>query len=264
MRAYANVSTGQAHYAIEGSGPPVILLHHAGASHREFENVIPALSTRYQVFALDLPGHGGSDPLPGPISMQRYADHVAEFMDQMAIQAAHIIGIHTGAEIAVKLAESHPQRVCSIVIYGVLCRDTESLDALLPPEVLQVPPFDDRGQYLLEAWNFQRLFVQNDTPASRIHRLVVEHLNSWASEPLAHRACYEQNAYSKTDLPNVQCPALVISGSRDPLQKDSDAVARLIPNCRHVTIDGADVHVALDHGPTYTSEIMDFLEPLCG
>ncbi|MEN9803039.1 MAG: hypothetical protein RLZ37_2164, partial [Actinomycetota bacterium] len=43
-----------------GSGPPVVLLHANGGSHRDFDGVIDSLAKHATVYAVDWPGHGDS------------------------------------------------------------------------------------------------------------------------------------------------------------------------------------------------------------
>jgi pimeloyl-ACP methyl ester carboxylesterase len=237
-----------------------MLLHHAGSTHREFENIAPGLARHFRVIAPDLPGHGNTAPIRPPVSMGDYAKFVVELMDGLGVRSAHVAGIHTGGEIAAKMAIQYPDRVDSIAVYGVLCRSQEKLDALLNPDVLEAAPIRDDGSHLLEAWNFQKLFVQQGEDPRFVHALVVEQLLAGENETLAHVACYHQNREARQELPRIRCPALVITGSRDPLHEDSANVAKLIPNCGYLVIEGADVHVTRQHASTYTDAIVHFIE----
>jgi len=52
-------------YRSYGTGVPLILLHGLGSARRAWDPVIPALAAQFRVPAIDLPGFGESDPLPG-------------------------------------------------------------------------------------------------------------------------------------------------------------------------------------------------------
>ncbi len=50
-------------YAVTGSGAPLVLIHGVGMRLEAWAPQIAALSQRFEVIALDLPGHGESRPL---------------------------------------------------------------------------------------------------------------------------------------------------------------------------------------------------------
>ena len=67
---------------VSGQGPGVVLLHANGGDHLDFAEVIPALSRRRTVYAVDWPGHGESDPALD-------ASAIAASAAALAVAAAH-------------------------------------------------------------------------------------------------------------------------------------------------------------------------------
>src|ERR1044071_1137016 len=61
--AQVNVEGQPVHYASEGAGPPLLLLHGPPFDHRIWAPAIPYLSGHFRVVAPDLPGYGRSEPL---------------------------------------------------------------------------------------------------------------------------------------------------------------------------------------------------------
>jgi pimeloyl-ACP methyl ester carboxylesterase len=51
------------------NGPPLILLHGVTRCWQDWRPVLPELMTRWQVFALDYRGHGGSEGKSDPVSV---------------------------------------------------------------------------------------------------------------------------------------------------------------------------------------------------
>jgi len=51
-------------YREVGTGPPLVLVHSAGLSHREFEPAVEDLAHRYRLILPDLPAHGDSEDRP--------------------------------------------------------------------------------------------------------------------------------------------------------------------------------------------------------
>ena len=96
-------------YLVAGSGPPLVLLHTLRTQLDLFQRVIPALARRYQVYALDLPGHGHSDIPAAEYTADLFIDAVAGFLQQLEIEQAVLVGESIGATIALGLAaRRHP------------------------------------------------------------------------------------------------------------------------------------------------------------
>ena len=88
------------------SQPPVILLHGAGSNRLCWPSVIRRLPGQ-KMIALDLPGHGRSEGVALQ-SVTEYADAVLDFMREMGIYKASIIGHSMGSAIALHLARAPP------------------------------------------------------------------------------------------------------------------------------------------------------------
>jgi pimeloyl-ACP methyl ester carboxylesterase len=113
-------------YRVSGDGPPVLLLHGIARSLEDWTEQHELLDG-FRVYSVDLPGFGGSDPLPGRAALPPYAEHVAAFLDTVFLDAAlldgiderrpvHVIGNSLGGAVAMLLALRHPDRVRSMVL----------------------------------------------------------------------------------------------------------------------------------------------------
>jgi pimeloyl-ACP methyl ester carboxylesterase len=98
------------------SGPTVILLHGLGADATNWGFTIPALTSKYHVYAPDQIGFGKSDK---PIMNYRVATLV-EFLDQfyqkLGIEKATLVGNSLGGWAAAAFAIAHPQKVDKLVL----------------------------------------------------------------------------------------------------------------------------------------------------
>src|SRR5215211_552088 len=56
---------GRLRYLTGGTGAPLVLLHTVRTQAEHFRHLIPMLQNRYTVYAVDLPGMGYSDIVPG-------------------------------------------------------------------------------------------------------------------------------------------------------------------------------------------------------
>ena len=100
----------------EAEGPPLLLLHGFGGDINIWVFNQEALATERAVYAIDLPGHGGSTKDVGEGDLASFVDVVAGFMDAMGIEKAHIFGHSMGGAVAGSLAISYPERVQSVAL----------------------------------------------------------------------------------------------------------------------------------------------------
>ena len=68
-------------YAVGGAGPPVALVHGLGGTIGNWRLVAPSLAERRRVVAVDLPGHGGSEPLPDAATVDVFAEAALAVLD---------------------------------------------------------------------------------------------------------------------------------------------------------------------------------------
>ena len=93
-------------YDDAGSGPPLVLVHGLASSRRCWDLVVDDLARDFTVYAVDLPGHGESDPAPGRDVMPatEMATAIGAFLDAHEIDRAHIAGNSLGGWTALEAA----------------------------------------------------------------------------------------------------------------------------------------------------------------
>jgi pimeloyl-ACP methyl ester carboxylesterase len=101
------VQTAGIAYQRAGHGEPLLLLHGTGGSHRHWAPLWPILAPQRELFAVDLPGHGDSDPPPadGDHTPVGYAAAIADFLGALGIGTAHVAGDSVGGWTALELAK---------------------------------------------------------------------------------------------------------------------------------------------------------------
>ena len=101
----------------EGDGDLVVLFHGLGGSRLSWEAQLCDLGERRRVAAWDLPGYGGSAPLPDqPLTFRALATAAADFIDALGADRAHVVGISMGGMIAQYVAAWHPGVVRSLTL----------------------------------------------------------------------------------------------------------------------------------------------------
>jgi pimeloyl-[acyl-carrier protein] methyl ester esterase len=99
------------HVDIAGTGPDLVLLHGWGLHSGVWDDVMPALRSRFRVHAIDLPGHGYSvNAGAGPF------DEAAELVASHVPAGAIVCGWSLGGIFAQRIAHRHPDRVSRMAL----------------------------------------------------------------------------------------------------------------------------------------------------
>jgi len=241
-RRYVDVAYGQIHVAEAGHGPALLCLHQTPRSWDEFREIIALLAGELHVIAIDLPGMGASDPLPGDASIEGYAAAVLAVADALGLDRFHVCGHHTGGVVAVELAAGTPERVLSLVLSSTPWVDDAARRArrATPPPV-DVATHDAGGGHLTALWE-QR--SRHYPPGyALLDRYLIDALRARDSAE-GHIAVgnYEMERRS----PLVRCPVLVIEHAADPFAtRHTAALAERFRPAAVVSIEGGAI--ALEH-----------------
>lgn len=100
LRLYHHPDGARVAYREAGTGPPLVLLHAAGLSHREWEPIVEPLAARFRLVMPDLPLHGDSeDRARHPYSPEWLVDVLAGFCAEAAGPNPIVAGHGAGAEL---------------------------------------------------------------------------------------------------------------------------------------------------------------------
>jgi pimeloyl-ACP methyl ester carboxylesterase len=233
---------------VGGAGPPLLLVHGYGGAAWNFTELRPHLQGRRLIIP-DLPGHGGSTPLPAAPTIRGFADALTPLLDG----PVDVLGHSLGGVVALRLAERHPALVRRIVLAAAAGISSSTRRAELTITVLGlVQPGRIAGRHvrriatspLLRRAVFGWFEVANPDLLSeravhgflRAPRLHTDTIGAGlalaADDPL-------------DDLERVHCPVLVLWGARDhqvPLADGFEyarrlrAPLRMIADCGHLLI----------------------------
>jgi pimeloyl-ACP methyl ester carboxylesterase len=104
------------HYLDVGYGSPVLLLHGLGSCANDWHEQISQLSKRYRVIALDLRGHGFSDSIQHPLSIEDLAKDACALMQYLGLDHYQVVGFSLGGMVAFNLALLNKSGVKSLTI----------------------------------------------------------------------------------------------------------------------------------------------------
>ncbi|HSF41703.1 MAG TPA: alpha/beta fold hydrolase [Thermoanaerobaculia bacterium] len=147
-----------------GDALPVLFVHSLAGHGGQWALQLDHLGRHRRAVALDLRGHGESDPAEdGDYSIQGLAADIGAVADQLGLRRFLLAGHSLGSAAAIEYAGRHPERVA-----GLLLVDPNGDQTLVPRE--QIEPFlaslrlDPVGE--LESY-FRQLVVSGDRDAAR-------------------------------------------------------------------------------------------------
>jgi pimeloyl-ACP methyl ester carboxylesterase len=95
--------------------PEIVLIHGFGADRLSWLANAPQLAADFQVWGVDLPGHGEAEPA-SDISLDGLVDAVLAGLAERTQGPLHLVGHSLGGAVALRLAERAPDRVRSLVL----------------------------------------------------------------------------------------------------------------------------------------------------
>lgn len=103
-------------YRVEGSGPPLLLVHGFGVSFNIWRALLPLLSDHFRLVMIELPGIGDS---PSPDGCSYTAASIAAMESvrrKLAIPKWSVLGYSSGVGVVAAYASVHPQRMERVVL----------------------------------------------------------------------------------------------------------------------------------------------------
>ncbi|RME86980.1 MAG: alpha/beta fold hydrolase [Anaerolineae bacterium] len=242
------------------NAPAVVLLHGLGANGESWLLQVPPLTEAgFRPLAPDMPGFGKS-PYDGKgWSVTRCAAETAALLDDLGVDAAHVVGLSMGGVIAQRFALDFPHRVRKLVLVSTFA-------ALRPKSA---------GEWLYFAWRFflvhtlglpaqakavaKRLFPRPEQEAFR--QMLIEAVAQ--ADPRAYRAAMRAlwRHDARRALRALDIPTLVVTGEEDTTvpPESQRQLAGLIPGARQVVIPGAGHALSVDSPEAFNRELLAFL-----
>src|SRR4051812_3500629 len=110
-RFFAHVEGVELHWAEQGQGRPLVLLHGLCDSHRTWRLVAPALAAGRRVLTPDLPGHGLSGRPDATYALAWYAQVIGAWLDALGLDEIDLVGHSYGGGVAQQLLIDRGARV---------------------------------------------------------------------------------------------------------------------------------------------------------
>lgn len=267
--SWAHIDGAQMHYAMAGSGPPLVLLHGLLGGSFCWRFNIPALASSRTVFALDLPGMGLSDgPRNHDCGIAAQVERVHQFIKSAGLETVDIVASSWGGAVALLLAASNTA-IRSLVLAA------------------PVNPWSEFGLERIRfcSSRFGSLLVRCALPFSgRFHHIGLERMygdttrirpgtlegysallqrRGRASSLVNIMRHWEQDmAKLRQAIPRVQTPTILIWGSKDGAvdPRSAEHLRESLTHCRLKVLPGVG-HLPFEETPeVFNRLVLDFIE----
>ncbi|HKG44162.1 MAG TPA: alpha/beta fold hydrolase [Gaiellaceae bacterium] len=250
---FANVRGCRLRYLVAGEGEPLVLVHGLGGAAANWLALAPLLLQGCRLLVPELPGHGGSAPLPAAPSLNAYADRLGLLLEREQAAPAGVVGHSLGGAIALRLAIRRPETVSALVLAGAAGISSGSRNARYALTITgivkpgrKVAPFRRR---VAQSAALKRA-VFGRWGASDPAALPAELVEAFLAGPAHHTDTVSAASALvrddvRPDLDRVRCPSLVLWGARDNQLSVGDAFdysrrlrarLRVIADCGHLLI----------------------------
>ncbi|KIC31309.1 alpha/beta fold hydrolase [Leisingera sp. ANG-S5] len=219
-----------------GEGSPLVLIHGVGMQSAAWGPQIEAFAQTHEVIALDMPGHGGSAPLPEGTELPDYVAWLHAVLQALDLGPVSLAGHSMGALIAGGYAVSHPENAARVALLNGVFRRSSDARAAVEARAAEIRA----GSFDLET-PLARWFGQNETDqAARAQ--VGEWLSAvnLAGYAAAYTAFARGDSTYADGFAGIPCPLLALTGDGDPNSTPAmaQAMADAAPQGRAVVIEG--------------------------
>lgn len=192
---YVKINGINLYFETYGSGPPLVLLHGNGGSMAGYADILPKLSEKYRVIAIDSRCHGKSG-CSRELNYDMMAADVNALLDHLKIDSAYVYGHSDGGIVGLIMAFTYTKKVKRLVASGA---------NVVPDKTALEPAIVDLMK------NYNRI---PDTLMQKHVRLMVE---------------YPHIDFGQ--LTKINAPVMIVSGDRDAVVLEhSIKIFRAIPN----------------------------------
>ena len=244
-----------------GRGEAVFFLHGVGGNRTNWAQNLPVFASHFTAIAWDSRGYGDSDDYAGELQFGDFAADLLRVLDALGLERVHLVGLSMGSWIAMDFAITHPDRMQSLT----LCCTHAGFSSL--SDVAKAEFVRSRKEPLLNGLEPKDIAgpVARSLVSPAAHDHVVEQLTE--SMAALHKESYLKSIEALIDtdfrheLPGIDMPCLVLSGSDDPLTTSDMGreVACLIPKAEFALIEDAGHLPNIEKPDKFNQLVLEFL-----
>jgi len=254
-----NSDSGLAYHR-SGQGPVLLLVHGVGLMSESWYQQLDSLHNDFDIIAVDLPGHGLSEPLATTfeeVSLSHYVEAINNFISEVHGGRYYLSGHSLGALISIELAARFSDRVLGLAALNTIFqRSAEALLAVQSRARLLNDSIHVVGvQQTLDRWF---------TPAPDVrNRWYSDLCRTWLTKNDKDAYAFAYKTFADTAGPNpnslqkICCPSVFITGDLDANsnQEMTLALSKSVNLAKSRIIKGAAHMMPLTHAESVCEEL---------
>lgn len=247
--------------------PPLLLLHGVGGHAEAYIRNLASHGEHFDVWAIDLIGHGWTDKKAEDREIRQYVDHVLRVLDTLGFEKASISGESLGGWVASRIAADHPERVDRLVLNtaGGSQADPVVMERLktLSMRAASEPSWEfikARVEWLMadksKAYDDlvacrQAIYAQPGMAEAMKHNMVLQDMET-----------RKRNLIYPADYGRIKAPTLVLWTSDDPTADVSEGrrIASMIPGALFTVMAGCGHWPQFEDPETFNRIHLAFLK----
>ena len=237
------IDGGLIHYESWGRGNPLILLHGWLGSWRYWMPTMEELSEQHRTYALDLWGFGDSDKSTDRHGVEKYVDLLKDFMNQLGVAPAALVGHSLGAIVAVKFAIANPDQATRLMLVSLPVQGKA-----ISQRLFTLGSTSRLGRLLGGRWpvNHEEVMAEAEKASEGAIALTVQ-------------ACAELDL--RESLSQIRVPLLAVYGEKDNLIDPTQAkfLENTTSNMRSILLPESRHFPMLDEASKFHRLLRDFL-----
>lgn len=118
--ALVTVNGKQLYYEVYGQGEPLFLLHGYTLSSKAWQPYVNDYKEDYEVYLVDLNGHGKSDAFTEKLSLKQVAQSFLGLVAHLKLEKIKAIGFSFGGDVLYQATLANPDLITSMITIGAV------------------------------------------------------------------------------------------------------------------------------------------------
>lgn len=252
------------YYEIHGHGEPLILIPGLGTGLWLWFKQVAAFAKSFRTIIFDPPGVARSNKSGAAFSVHTLAATVANLLDALDVERAHVVGASLGGFVAQEFALAYPQKTRSLV----LCCTSAGGARHIPPPQSVLEAYASNFQLNVDERIRQNLLLSFSPRYVAEHAAEVEHVlqmrlsNFVPDDVYLNQVRAGQTFDADARVAQIQSPTLVITGDADRIVPSENSVnlAAAIPQAELVSVPDGSHMFFIEEAERFNAAVIEFIK----